>query len=72
MKSFLIVLIAVIALSAKEKIKKDTVTIVNCKCDTTVIVITSKDTTITTKRDTLKTVIPKAVKPKKEKKKEKK
>jgi len=34
--------------------KTDTTTVVNCKCDTVKIVVTSIDTTVVTKIDTLK------------------
>jgi len=63
MKYLLITLIAITALIAAER--KDTLIIV--KCDTTTIVRTLKDSTITTvvKKDTLKIVKPEKKKGKK-------
>ena len=64
MRYFFIIFTLVLLVVAQEKEKQDTLTHIDCKkdtvtiikerCDTLKIVITSKDTTVTVKLDTLK------------------
>lgn len=72
MKLFILVILA-LCLTTFAAEKSDTVTIIDCRCDTTVIVRVTKDTSVFVRQDTLKAELPKKqpkkVKPKKKGKK---